>query len=326
MSVRFRPSVILFFFLLISSVNTLSSEAKTHKKKQKDFYSREYFERWDGKIEFPIEQDYFSVIPTKKDFRIYAEEVPALMEKKRFLEACFLSSSSLLCLEKDISKKEIWGERFQKNLNLIFSIHHDRLEEFKKFSDPRICKDENSIYVDSKEYSYSLEIPSEFEYKFPKDSKRNFEDSRSHKIRSLYFYQKQNPSSNQNTDLEEELKKITSEELYNTHSKLILSIHSTVHKLDIPNLESMIEFWERKRGMNELWKKNYNFSREKISEGFLTKFNILEKNGIVKQYYVYEKYLILSKREVSIFFSFPSEMETKANSYWKKIISSIKTF
>jgi hypothetical protein len=314
--------------ILLAQPEITKSPKREHFKILKDSYGREYKERWNGLIEFPIDQNYFRAVVNANDLRVaYAESI-ALADIKKIPESTFVLESILHCLREYPSsyngEPKLFIQKANIQLNKTYSKYEDRLVEIQKFSDPYLCKaDSRGIYfIESREFGYKAQVPSIFNYLFIKDTDRFIGDNRTYTWKSSWFYIHYPGEKNEELDMEKELAYLSGNAPRPLSHKALLTFSNTKHILDSPTEELIIKLWEDKRGMTDKWKKDFSFQRTKNEDWYRTSFSSLEKDGQTQTYIVFEKYILLNKREVSLFLSFPSDKEDFFQKEWKKILLS----
>lgn len=314
--------LILFLFCYLS----IFSQEKTHiahspPKFQKDLFGRSFLLKWDGAVEFTIDDSYSETMPDSNQLEIHMAETKSLIDKRKFFPAIRLLKGITLCERIAIKPKKNPSPAAQKLLNKLLSEMQDKTDELEILTEPYGCyaknkKGERKLFIESKDFSYLYEIDERFIYVFPTELYRFARKEKEYNWKVSYF-RILLPDAKKEESFETEYFRYENEILYEPPSRIMLSIGQTYHKhsQDSSNYPFL---WDARRGLSEAVKRGSNFIRREYQKTqYETTFQ-LSGQYQNRSYFGLEKYRFRNNKGLGIFLTCPAEFKEECSKIWKE--------
>ncbi|MCP5497658.1 MAG: hypothetical protein H7A23_24155 [Leptospiraceae bacterium] len=299
---------------------------------KKDYDGRVYKEKWNGEKQFSINPTYKEVFPKSSQVELHFLEAKELAENGHYIEAIRLLKGIRLCYKLEKNHKGLdfvqGEEAATKLLNEISNKYSHKQETVEGLTEPYGCfSTPESLVVESILNRYRFEVPVEFSYNFPNMFYNSLEkNSGFHsKVNTFRINVEDKPKFEdeyQNTKFEYE------NQIFWDHKETIrLVIATTNHFSKLPlNKNNYYKIWDVKRGLSKSIKRNTFFYREDTQDNsvMMSHYYQTNKNGNFHGYTSKEFYHYNHKNGLAIFLIYPDNYSEQAETYWKKIILSIK--
>lgn len=307
--------------------NSNKSKNFTYKR---DFKGRRYKQKWNGEIEFSIDDTYKETFPKSDFFELHIQEAEALNQNGHYVEAIRLLKGMKLCfkLQKERTHQDvIHGERnVSKLFNDLVTQTKDKLEQIQDLTEPFGCYFSNNLYLASDTGGYLLQIPKEFKYVFPDVFHSSVNEDKYLKTKINFFYIDKDDKPRYKDEYKNVLFKYENRIFWKAKEQIKLLIGTTKHLTKIPIRQNdYYRIWDFKRGLFNSVKRNLYFSREYPKPNiFVSHYKQMNKNGNFTSYVSREYYRYQNNRGVAIFLIYPENFSDESLKYWQKIIVNIK--
>ncbi len=255
------------------------------------------------------------------------QEAIQLEKSRKFKEATRLYESIIYCSKLTNSKyTSSIQEEATKRLGILYSRHSEKISELSSLFDPVACdfqkSDIRSTYLNSKEHSLELQIPSDFQFTLPFQKEYLSGKNRSIIWKTRMFYklvQAKEPET-----MESVLDTLSQKkpDFYFRYNRIY--IFYAVYPLDIPKESVVLQSWDRSRGLTPQFKKMIEFERE-VKDGYsFATYTLLDPDGVTTKYGEFSYVYIHENKSVSVFYNFPIAELDFAEKKWDIIRKSIK--
>lgn len=312
--------LLVFFFIQFQSY---PQEIKNNSNSLLDSNGRNYKIHKDGSIFFPINKDYFSVVPSLEEFTIHIAEADELEKNQEVKRALTLRKYLSFCAQLAPSSgieplpPTAMVLKNSKILGKILSTHSGRIPEELK---TELCYVKNNLYFRVEEYGISLQFPtSKLEKSKILLSQTAGKDRDSEWIlfRLLWREKSTITEEAQSTPDSDFIEKSDPKDLY------FYTIAMSTHPSDNPSEKFLTTYWERRRALTTGVKSIMKYTR--TTEDNFDKINYtipeMESPMVRTQY---ERYIFSNKKGVSLFFNIPDSKTPSQIENWKKFLTSIR--
>ncbi len=319
-----KKFIIFFFILLLSNIYGDDSK-RFHQQGKLDDFGRKYFLKWNGEINFKVDNSYFAVFPIFKYIHLHNIEASELENSGKIFEAIALRKNLNVCLdlvgsdEKPIYDSVVLNNN--RSIGKIISNFQNRLKSREYLLDPNYCIKDETVFINSSDYSFKGEIPKHyFQNKFS-DLKvkhgSNLESSW-----KVIVFNETIESDEPKIELENALEFWENMEKYKIKKNASITLAFSRHPLDILSTDFLENYWDFKRGLTDNQKVVLQFTRRQT--GIIKETEYIQRDEInTKAFYGYEIYLYSKRTGVSIFYNFPKENKEKYDLVWEKFKDSL---
>jgi len=312
-----------FFLTLQLASQDVANKIHPPPKLQTDLFGRSYFLKWDGAIEFSVDDSYKEAMPDSSQLEIHMGEAKALIEKRKVFPAIRLLKGLALCERMRNQSKKVFNPEAQKTLNKLLSQEQDKREELEILTEPYGCYTKNQkgirkLFIESKDFGFFYELDERFKYVFPTDLYRFARKEKEYNWKVSYF-RIFLPQAKKEESFETEYFRYENQIFYESPAKIVLSIGQTYH-IHSQNKEMYPFVWDARRGLSESVKKGTNFIRKEFQSGYETSFYLTE-NHEIKSFVGFEKYRFHKNKGLGIFLVCPSEWKEDCNKIWREVES-----
>ncbi|MBP9885754.1 MAG: hypothetical protein KBF93_05640 [Leptospiraceae bacterium] len=320
-SVFIRGILITFSLSLFPQdvVNTV----RPHFIDKVDVFGRNYRLKWNGEIQFSLDDSYKEAIPDLEQLDVHIAEAKELVAKRKFFPAIRLLKGISLCQKIDSKNKKQIKPEIQTILNKLISQNQDKKDELEILTEPYGCyaesaKKEKKLFIESKDFSFLYEIDYRFRYVFPNDLYRFARKEKEYNWKVSYFRILLNKLENEKT-LESEYIKYEKKIFYESPSQIIFSIGQTSHNHNLTDTSHYPDLWDSRRGLSNSVKRSSNFTRKEIFTGvYETSFNLADESKI-RSYTGFETYKYANSKGLAVFLTCPSEFQDECKSIWQEM-------
>ncbi len=319
--------ILLFLQSLIFPLFILPQDAvktvRPHFTNKVDFFGRNYKLKWNGEIQFSLDDSYKEAIPDFEQLDVHIAEAKELVVKRKFIPAIRLLKGIALCQRMDSKNKKQIKPEIQTILNKLISQNQDKKDELEILTEPYGCyaesaKKEKKLFIESKDFSFLYEIDSRFRYVFPKDLYRFARKEKEYNWKVSYFRILLSKVENEKT-LESEYIKYEKKILYESPSQIIFSIGQTSHNHNLTDTSHYPDLWDSRRGLSNSVKRSSNFTRKEIFTGvYETSFNLADESNI-RSFAGFETYKFANSKGIAVFLTCPSEFQDECKSIWQEM-------
>ncbi len=299
-----------------------------------DVFGREYKIKWNGKIQFILNDYYRDTFPDSSQLDVHLAEADALVENGNYIEPVRLLKGINLCNRLLIKNKIVDlpknYEDSSKMLNSLFAKFSHKEDQIKTLTDPYGCffedkqKNENVLVIESEPFSYRFKIGTDFIYNFPDKEDDIFGKENDFSWKVFRMVKRNSLKTASKKTLEEELR-ISSDKLLNLREdKLIFFIGMTFHFTNlIYTKDNYYLLWDLRRGLSKNQMRQINFKREKVGSYYESTFRIVSESGISKTVGVKEKYYLRKNKGLFFALSYPYEKKNESDDEWNLILKSL---
>ena len=290
---------------------------------KKDVFGRNYKLKWNGEIQFYLDDSYRETLPDLEQLDIHIAEANELVAKRKFFPAIRLLKGIRLCQKIGFKDKKIVKPDAQKTLNRLISEHQDKKEELEILTEPYGCyalndRKEKKLFIESKDFSFKYEIDSRFSYVFPTDLYRFARKDREYNWKVSYF-RILLPEAEKEETFESEYIRYDKKIFYEPPSRIMFSIGQTYHHHTLPDISRYPEVWDGRRGLSNSVKRGSGFDRREISTGeYETNFNLTNETQI-RSYFGFETYTFSKNKGIGVFLTCPFEFQEECKLIWKSM-------
>lgn len=304
---------------------------KFHLKLFEDKYSRTTQDRWgrwiqvykDGKIRYPINQNYFQKFPHVEDLDLAYYEALSLSQSKWNKEAARVLESIFLCYQLRFNNFQT-GKLYENSnqlLNQIIQQNRDK-KDFYLDMEPFGCYSNNGLNLVSRVFHFSIVIPENLNYEYTWDPNQTKTKTNQYEAKYFRFYQILNPNEPQSWEDQYFLSELGVSNF--KKFKSILFIGALKENQPIFNQNNFYEIWDGIRGLNPSTKREWSFRRKKKEPGYETIFPLVNEKGEQFSWTIREYYYFRDGIGIFLSFSYPTrENETKEQE-WNQMVRSLK--
>ncbi len=299
-----------------------------------DIFGREYKIKWDGSIQFILNDLYRDSFPDYRQLDVHLSESEVLAENGNYVQSVRLLKGINLCnrlmIKNNISEKLKNYEASTKMLNSLLARFSHKEEKIAILTDPYGCfipEKENTsevLFVESEPYSFRFQIGKDFRYNFPEseDEISGKEADFSWKFLRLV---KRNPQpADKKGSFEEELKKSAKDLLNPREERLIFFVGMTFHFSNlIYTKDNYYLLWDLRRGLTKNRIREIEFKRERIGNYYESTFKNVTESGEKKNIAVKEKYFLRKNKGLFFSLSFPVEKKSEADDEWNLFMKTL---
>lgn len=318
----FICGIVLFFSLSIHAQD-VAKTVRPHFTEKIDIFGRNFKLKWNGEIQFTLDDSYTEALPDIEQLDIHIAEANELVAKRKFFPAIRLLKGITLCQKIEYKNKKDIKSDVQKTLNRLVSENQDKRDELEILTEPYGCyafneKREKKLFIESKDFSFKYEIDSRFQYVFPNDLYRFARKEREYNWKVSYF-RILLPEAEVEKTFESEYFRYEKKIFYEPPSRIMFSIGQTYHHHVLPDTSRYPDVWDGRRGLSNSVKRSSGFLRREISSGeFETSFRLTDETQI-RSYYGFESYRFSKSKGVGVFLTCPSEFQDECKFIWKEM-------
>ena len=256
---------------------------------KKDVFGRNYKLKWNGEIQFYLDDSYRETLPDLEQLDIHIAEANELVAKRKFFPAIRLLKGISLCQKIGFKDKKIVKPDAQKTLNRLISEHQDKKEELEILTEPYGCYALNDRRKD-REYNWKV---SYFRILLPEAEKEETFESEYIRYDKKIFYE--------------------------PPSRIMFSIGQTYHHHTLPDISRYPEVWDGRRGLSNSVKRGSGFDRREVFTGvYETNFNLTNETQI-RSYFGLETYTFSKNKGIGVFLTCPFEFQEECKLIWKSM-------
>jgi len=314
---------ILLIFTFTLHAQDAVKTVRPHFTDKVDVFGRNYKLKWNGEIQFSLDDSYKEALPDIEQLDIHIAEANELVTKRKFFPAIRLLKGIALCQKIGYKNKKNLKPDIQKTLNRLISEHQDKRDELEILTEPYGCyalneKKLKKLFIESKDFSFLYEIDSRFRYVFPNDLYRFARKEQEYNWKVSYFRILLTQEKKEET-FESEYLRYEKKIFYEPPNQIIFSIGQTYHKYNITDTFHYPDLWDSRRGLSNSIKRSSNFTRKEIFAGvYETGFNLANESNI-RSYTGLETYKFANSKGLAIFLICPSEFQDECRSIWKEM-------
>ncbi|MBP7283198.1 MAG: hypothetical protein KBA66_16555 [Leptospiraceae bacterium] len=286
-----------------------------------DLFGRNYKLKWNGEIQFSIDDSYKEALPDIEQLDIHIAEANELITKRKFFSAIRLLKGITLCQKIGYKNKKNVKPEVQKTLNRLISEHQDKKDELEILTEPYGCyalneNEEKKLFIESKDFSLKYEIDPRFRYVFPSDLYRFARRTQEYNWKVSYF-RILLPEAKKEETFESEYIRYEKKVFYEPPSRIMFNIGQTYHHHTLPDTSRYPDVWDGRRGLSNSVKRSSQFIRTEVSDGlYETSFNLTDESQI-RSYFGLETYRFSNNKGIGVFLTCPFEFQDECKSIWK---------
>jgi uncharacterized membrane-anchored protein YhcB (DUF1043 family) len=294
---------------------------------KKDIYGRNYLENRYGEIRFLVDDDYKLKFPHSSQLTIHFAEASELL-KYQIIDSIELRKNLDFCSvileneEKEKYQKEFFENK--KALNQILSNYNVNEVDAYRFNKD-FCNTNNGLYFRSEFIPLKILVPLDLNFSIALKNHYNYKWEEGNQYELIPFQKiiSRETINEDESSLEELFPIYTGEKSLKKSNSVRLIFGLSKHKSDILSEIFLVNFWDSKRGLVSTEKRNLNFQRKKMENGYSSSWYQRQEDFKKEKYISSEFYFFHGKKALSIFFIYPENYKEESQILWKKISGSI---
>lgn len=316
----FLQSLIFPLFILPQDV---ANTVRPHFIDKVDVFGRNYRLKWNGEIQFSLDDSYKEALPDLEQLDVHIAEAKELVKNRKFLPAIRLLKGITLCQKLGSTNKKKPNSDMQNILNRLLSLHQDKKEELEILTEPYGCyalneKGNKKLYIESKDFAFKYELDFRFRYVFPSEIYRFARKEPDYNWKVSYF-RIFLPQSEKFETWESIYEKYEKEIFYESPSQIVLSIGQTYHKYSMQDNSHYPELWDARRGLSNSVKRSTEFKRKETGvKVFETSFTLSDVTK-TRHYFGLETYQFSNNKGLGVFLTCPMDYQDECRKVWKEI-------
>ncbi|WCL48337.1 hypothetical protein [Leptospira sp. GIMC2001] len=314
------------------------SKSKPYFVVKQDDWGRNYKLKNDGSATYLLDESYRQKFPTLNNIYLGYREATALADNGHWIPAIHLLNGIEYCIRINASRlasKTSSNKDISKLKNRLLQANSDKNQEIEILTDPYGCIHENKLFLESKAFSYQIEVPLDLSWEYvknPEDITGIYEDY-SFRYQRLYKIlkrdDKQKDSQNENVlsikdDMDEKYELANQGLLHAKSQKIIFFIGTCFQKKGIFNVDNFFRLWDVKRGINSATTRELKFRRKEKAPGYESSLVTVDEFGVSQKIMIREHYYWKKNKGIFLSISYPESESEEMEKNWQSMISSFR--